>query len=255
MTPDDPPSTSGRDPPHDRDSDRDPSADSGSTGDRSPDVGWPVSLGGVTESVTATRGPNDRWNLAALGLYAPGRAPDEVDTGGSGEGAAGEPASGEDPRTGVTARTWGRTRTRRNFEERGGGYVLFLWDPLVFVDAALGIIEREDPVHPAADAWARVTVERLESGESGGTEWVDWRLTPRNAGVRTRQVRTIDRGFSAVVEATVVASRLDVDDYDTAAGLRRLDRLAGIVETCGDDRDRRAYERIDEHVDWRSRSE
>ncbi|PSP91673.1 DUF447 domain-containing protein, partial [Halobacteriales archaeon QS_1_68_44] len=59
---------------------------------------WPVNLAGVTESVVTTLGPNDRWNLAALGLFA------------------GDP---------VTARTWGRTRTWRNFRERGGGYVQF----------------------------------------------------------------------------------------------------------------------------------
>ena len=48
-------------------------------------AGWPLELRGVTEAVVTTRGPNDRWNLAALGLFA------------------GDP---------VTARTWGRTRTQ-----------------------------------------------------------------------------------------------------------------------------------------------
>ena len=55
------------------------------------DADWPVDLRGVTESIVATLGPNDRWNMAALGLHAPDDS--------------GEP---------VTATTWGNTRTRRN---------------------------------------------------------------------------------------------------------------------------------------------
>ena len=37
----------------------------------------------------------------------------------------------------VTATTYGRTRTWRNFRERGGGYVQFTRDPVDFVEAAL----------------------------------------------------------------------------------------------------------------------
>jgi hypothetical protein len=109
---------------------------------------WPdaLDLRGVTESVVTTLGPNGRWNLAALGLHAP-----EADGAG---GAAGP----------VTARTWGRTRTWRNFTERGEGYVQFTRDPLTFVDAALSIREADDPVLDDADAWVRVEVERIEEG-------------------------------------------------------------------------------------------
>jgi hypothetical protein len=100
-------------------------------------AGWPdaVELGGVTESVVTTLGPNGLWNVAALGLQA------------------GEP---------VTARTWGRTRTWRNFTERGAGVVQFTRDPRDFVDAACSIREEETPVIGSADAWVRVEVERLE---------------------------------------------------------------------------------------------
>ena len=76
---------------------------------------WPVDLDGVTESVVATRGPEGAWNFAALGLHA------------------GDP---------VTARTWGRTRTRRNFEREGSGIVQFVHDPVVFTECALSVLER-----------------------------------------------------------------------------------------------------------------
>lgn len=192
---------------------------------------WPVALSGVTESIVATRGPEGNWNLAALGL----RTGDHT-------------AGGADGR--VTARTWGRTRTRINFERRGSGVVQFPRDPLAFVDAALGIVERETPVLDDVDAWVEVSVERIGSGAEGDTEWIDWALEPERVAVEDGGVRTIRRGFNAVIEATVWASRLGVAGYDDAESRERLAFLESVVATAGDDRDRRAFDRIADHVDW-----
>ena len=186
-------------------------------------VEWPVELRGVTESVVATLGPNGRWNFAALGLHA------------------GEP---------VTARTWGRTRTWRNFHEEGVGVVQFLCDPLVFVESALSILERPTPVHPSADAWARVAVESVDRGESDGTGWEQWELTPVETGIEQRTVPTTSRGYGAVIEATVATSRLDVPAYDTDELRERLDYFADVVATCGGEREREAMVRIGELTAW-----
>ncbi|MGM0389815.1 MAG: DUF447 domain-containing protein, partial [Natrinema limicola] len=159
---------------------------------------WPVALSGVTESVVTTLGPNGLWNAAPLGLHA-----------------------GEH----VTARTWGNTRTRRNFHRQGEGYVQFIDDPVVFADAALSIVEFEEPILESACAWARVVVEQVDAGSEGDTDWEEWELRPSESGVERETVPTIDRGFGAVVEATVAASRLEVAAYDDAE-LR--DRLAPI---------------------------
>ena len=183
---------------------------------------WPVDLAGVTESVVTTLGPNDQWNLAALGLFA------------------GDP---------VTARTWGRTRTWRNFRERGGGYVQFTRDPADFVDAACSIRELDDPVLGSADAWVRVDIEAIDDGAEGDTQWVDWRLDPRESAVERRTVPTTNRGYYAIVEATVAASRLDVPAYDTEKLRARLAYFADIVETCGGEREQTALERLQDHVD------
>lgn len=183
---------------------------------------WPVALRGLTESVVTTRGPEGRWNVAALGLEP------------------GEP---------VTARTWGRTRTRRNFEREGGGVVQFTRDPVTFVEAALSVVETDAPVLDAAAAWVDVDVERLDAGTESGTEWVDWALHPVEAAVEREAVPTIERGFNAVVEATVDASRLGVAGYDEAALRDRLARHRAVVERCGSDRDREAMDRLDELVE------
>ena len=182
---------------------------------------WPIDLAGVTESIVTTLGPNDRWNLAALGLFA------------------GDP---------VMARTWGRTRTWRNFRERGGGYVQFTRDPVDFVDAACSIRELDDPVLGSADAWVRVDVEAIDDGVKGGTQWVDWRLDPRESAVERRTVPTTNRGYYAVVEATVAASRLDVPAYDTEELRAQLAYFADVIETCGGEREQTALERLQDHV-------
>ena len=194
---------------------------------------WPVELRGVTESVVTTLGPNDRWNVAALGLHV------------DGEGNA--IADGDRP---VRARTWGHTRTRRNFTERGDGYVQFTRDPVDFTEAALAVREEPEPVLDSADAWVRVTVERAEEGEAGGTSWVDWQLHPEEAAVERETVPTTNRGHGAVIEATVAASRLDVDAYDTAELRDRLDYFADVVERCGGPRERAALARLRELVEW-----
>ncbi|WP_053948702.1 DUF447 domain-containing protein [Halolamina sediminis] len=190
--------------------------------DDAPD-GWPVPLRGVTESVIATKGPNDLWNLAALGLHA------------------GDP---------VTARTYGNTRTRRNFERRGGGVVQFVADPRPFVDAALSIREEPEPVLPSADAWIGVDAALLDTWTEGETTIREWELTPGESEVVREEATTINRGFGAVVEATVAASRLGVAGFDDEELRGRLDFLTGVAERCGGAREREAVSRIEEYADW-----
>ncbi len=184
---------------------------------------WPVELSGVTETVVTTLGPNDRWNAAALGVFA------------------GEPA---------TARTWGKTRTRRNFHRQGKGYVQFVDDPVVFTEAALTISEHDEPVLKASCAWCQVTVEQVDSGTEGGTDWEQWELTPLATTIDRKQVPTIDRGFAAVVEATVLASRLDLEVYDETTLRDRLAYCASVVERAGGPREREALELIRTHTPW-----
>jgi hypothetical protein len=153
----------------------------------------------------------------------------------------------------VTATTWGRTRTWRNFRERGGGYVQFTADPGDFVDAAVTIREEADPVLASADAWVRVTVDRIEEGREEGTQWVQWALEPHEGAVRRERPAIINRGFCAVVDATVAASRLDVDAYDTDVLLDRLAYFADVVDACGGPGERAAFARIGEATGWRER--
>ena len=214
---------------HTPDDDRTPDADQTPDPDHTP-TGWPLELRGVTESVVATLGPNDRWNLAALGLHAP-----------------------EEPGEPVTATTWGNTRTRRNFHRQGGGVVLFTVDPVLFVESAMTIREAADPIVEAADAWVEIEAESVASGEEGETRWERWRLEPTADGtVETTRPGSINRGLSAVVDATVAASRLEVSAFDTETLLARLRYFEETVETCGGPRERAAFETLSEVSGWRA---
>jgi hypothetical protein len=180
---------------------------------------WPVERDGVVETVVTTLGPNDRWNVAALGV------------------------EGLDDDGPARARTWGRTRTWRNFSERGGGYVQFTRDPVDFVEAALAVREEEDPILDSADAWVEVEATETASGEDGGTEWRDWELRAVDSSAERQVVPVTSRGHAAVVEATVAASRLDVDAYDSDDLRDRLEYFEEVVERCGGERERAAVER------------
>ena len=199
--------------------------------------GWPAGWGGVVESVVTTRGPNDRWNVAALGLHAPD----------------GGVTVGERPDDPVTARTWGRTRTWRNFTERGRGYVQFTCDPVDFVEAACTVREESDPVLDSADAWAEVSVEERDSGTEGDTTWTDWTLRVVESVVVRETVPTVSRGHGAVVEATVAASRLGVAGFDDDALRDRIRFFESVVESAAGARERAAWTRFDELVDWREK--
>ncbi|RRJ31686.1 DUF447 domain-containing protein [Halocatena pleomorpha] len=184
---------------------------------------WPLELSGVTESIITTLGPNDRWNVAVLGLFAGG---DEAV---------------------ITARTWGRTRTRHNLHERAEGYVQFTRDPVDFVEAACSIREEETPILDSADAWVRVAVESIGTGNEG--HWEEWVLTPVESAIEQRVVPTTNRGYYAIIEATVAASRLDVPEYDTDKLRARIDRAGTVVDRCGGKRERAAWERFEELVE------
>ncbi|WP_435161431.1 DUF447 domain-containing protein [Halorubrum sp. SY-15] len=211
---------------------------------------WPVELRGVTESIVATLGPNGRWNFAALGLHAPKM---EAEPGTAEESSAAEESdTAEGP---VTARTYGRTRTCRNFSERGGGVVQFTVDPRAFVDAALTVYEADDRLLPSADAWVEVTASEVDREAMGGTTVRTWALDPGESAVRMERVPTINRGFGAVVDAAVAASRLDVPSAETAALLDRLRYAADVVDRCGGPAEREAFARIDEATGWRGRGD
>ncbi len=191
------------------------------------DAEWPVDLAGVTETVVTTRGPNELWNAAALGVFA-----------------------GADEANAATATTWGNTRTRRNFHREGEGYVQFVDDPITFVNAALTIDEHDDPVLEHAAAWTRVAVERIDSGTENGTEWEQWRLEPLETTIKRETVPTISRGFGAVIELPSLPRDSALPATTTPNCGTDSPFFESVVERAGSPREQAALERVREHAEW-----
>jgi hypothetical protein len=189
------------------------------------DPTWPAALAGITESVVTTRGPNGRWNAAALGLHRD----DTV----------------------VTAQTFGRTRTWRNLQADGRGVINFTTDPVQFVRAALSVYEPDTAVLAGAAAVVEVTAAAIREWTEDTTEMTRWELQPVWANIRQWQLPTYRRGRMAVIDATVAASRLDVPGADEAALRAELQRCADIVARTGSDSDRTAFAEIDALTHWR----
>ncbi len=185
--------------------------------------GWPVTLRGVTETVIATPNADGSWNQAAFGVHA------------------GEPPWG---------RTWGETTTHQNLGRDKTGVLQFPTDPVAVVTAALDAYVTDGPVLTTAAAWVTVEASTRKRGTDGGTAWTEWALTPAAHGVRKRAVPTLRRARTAVIEAAVAASRLDVEAYDRDRLETVLERTATLVERTGTERERAAIDRIAALTDW-----
>lgn len=183
---------------------------------------WPFPEPGIIESVIATRQPDGEWNLAAIGI---------------------RPAE-----SGGTAKTWGETRTRSNLIRNGTGYVQIVKDPVLFTHAALERWTRSDPILDSASAWAKIRVTQIDSGTVDETEWVEWSLTPETSEIRERVVPSPSRGFAAVIEMTIAASRLGCPGFHDEELRGRLRYFADVARSCGGPDEQAAVEQIFENI-------
>ena len=185
-----------------------------------------IHIDGIAETVVTTELPDGSWNAAALGVWTA----DEAQV--------------------LRARTWGDTRTRRNFDRTGHGVIHLLADPERFVRAALGIWERPTATIHDAAAWTPVTVTKRQSGTANDVEWTEWDLQPESWRITERRVPIPNRGFAAVIEMTIAASRLSVPGYDEAELTDRLAYFHAVARRCGGPAVRAACDRVIETVDW-----
>jgi hypothetical protein len=167
---------------------------------------WPLKIEGIVETIVTTQEESGLWNVAVVGLH------------------------GGDI---ITARTWGNTRTRKNFKERNEGYIQFIRDSVLFTEAALGIIEHKDPIIKGAYAWVKIKPISIETGHSRGTEWEDWEIKVEEYSILDKEIPIINRGYNSIVEATIIASRMDLS-IEKEKDAQKIEELLEIAEKCGD---------------------
>ena len=118
-------------------------------------------------------------------------------------------------------------------------------DAVLFVISAFKNLSREYftrfqgfPVLRDADAWVIFKCEPASSGN----DFFEFKLKVQAAKVNKRYVRAINRGLNAIIEATILATRLKLyaNDSDDAKILEKINYYEGIVEKCGGEREKEA---------------
>ena len=181
---------------------------------------WPFEIEGIVEVIVTTFDMSTCWNVALLGLQGGGT---------------------------VTARTWGKTRTRENFSKDRDAYIHFVRDAVLFVEAALCIKEQKSPHIDGSYAWAKIEANSIGVGMERGTEWEDWNINIRESKILKREVPVVNRGYNAIVEATIIMSRLRISQ-DKEKDLQSIENLLKIVEKCGNVRDCEAKSLVEKLV-------
>ncbi len=131
------------------------------------------------------------------------------------------------------------SHTRENVERGGRLWINVIWDPMVWVLSTFEDLSEDwfsslsPPIIRDALAWCEFRCRKVRDGNPA-----EFELRLRSGDVIERRVRAINRGFNALIEALVCATRLNLNPK-----LRdRIEDLSALVKKCGDKRTREAFE-------------
>jgi len=118
-------------------------------------------------------------------------------------------------------------------------------DAVVFVKAAFENLSEDYftvfvdmPVLTKANAWIVFTSVAVEESR----DYFRFQLTPQAVEIRRKEVKAINRGLNAVIEAAILATRyyLTEDEQEKEEMKRLMERYADIVKKCGGRREKEA---------------
>jgi len=178
---------------------------------------------GINEIIAITENEDGSWNTAPIGII--------VENSDS---------------TKARAKLY-RNRTRENLERNGVLFANIIDDPVVFAISSFGNLSEEcfaslnPPIIKGSMAWCRFRAEMK------GRVAV---LTLTDGNVIKGRVRAVNRGFNAVIEALVHATRYVVikDAEKRRALLEKIHYYREIAEKCGSEREKKAFEIIMEKI-------
>ena len=126
-------------------------------------------------------------------------------------------------------------------------------DAVLFVETAFDDLPRECftdfaglPVLREAASWIIFTSELVEERP----QYLRFHLCPQAAKINRKEVKAINRGLNAVIEATVLATRLRIatEKRERQELRQELERCAAIVAKCGGTRENQALAILREKV-------
>ncbi|MHC1624337.1 MAG: DUF447 family spectrin-like domain-containing protein, partial [Candidatus Methanospirareceae archaeon] len=107
----------------------------------------------------------------------------------------------------------------------------------------------EMPVLKKANAWIVFTTVLTEES----SEYFRFQLQSREVKINKKEVKAINRGRNAVIEATVLATRLDLakDKQEKEMMRKQMKLYEEIVKKCGGRREKEAIEILKEKCSFR----
>jgi hypothetical protein len=125
-------------------------------------------------------------------------------------------------------------------------------DAVLFVKTAFGHLNEEAyrsefagvPVLKDANAWIVFTSVLIEER----SDYVHFQVLPRAVKINRQEVKAINRGLNAVIEATILATRLELatDEPEKEAMKKQMRLYKETVEKCGGRREKEAMEILTE---------
>lgn len=178
---------------------------------------------GINEIIAITENEDGSWNAAPIGIIV------------------------EDSSSDTAKAKLYRNRTRANLERSGVLFANVTDDALVFAVSSFGNLNDDwyaspnPPIIKGAMAWCRFEAE-MRSGVA--------HLKLTDGEIIEKRVRAINRGLSAVIEALVHATRYVAikSEERRKEVLERIHYYREIVQKCGSEREKRAFEIIMEKI-------
>ncbi|OFV68123.1 MAG: protein containing DUF447 [Candidatus Syntrophoarchaeum caldarius] len=151
----------------------------------------------------------------------------------------------------LTVSLYSPSRTLENVLETGYIGVNILHDPLIFVHAAMGDLDSSYfgmldgfPVIRSAQGWIIFETRFLEH-----TDTYRFELTPIAMHKNLDMIHPVNRGFNALIEALIIATRYRITPESKREALQKdIDFYAAIVQKCGGEKEREAMELLNAYL-------
>jgi len=178
---------------------------------------------GINEVIVTTRSIDDRPNAAPIGLIR---------------------HSGK-----LTARVYNESHTCTNIKDTGLLAVNIVDDPVVFVQSALEDLDKEMfefietgtginfPVLASSNGWVI-----FKAGIKEGNIATIAELQFITGNIKSMGIRPINRGFNAVIEAAIYATRYKV--FNDESFLSKIKSYKDVINKCGGRSEKEAYSLI-----------
>jgi len=175
---------------------------------------------GINEVIVTTKSINNRPNAAPIGLIR---------------------HSGK-----LTARVYNESHTCTNIKDTGLLAVNIVDDPVVFVQSALKDLDKEKfefietdtginfPVLASSNGWVI-----FKAGIRVGNIATTAELQFITGNIKSMGIRPINRGFNAVIEAAIYATRYKV--FNDEKFLSKIKSYESIINKCGGRSEKEAY--------------